>query len=73
MVMSPPYKPMSRIGPICSGYVSLLLRWHLFQRQFFCSQVFVILDIPTFFKASMSNIFANYFFALEKDLAYRVF
>ena len=36
-----------------------------------------LLDIPTFFEALMSNIFAryliNYFFALEKDLEFSVF
>ena len=28
--MSPPYKPMSHVGPICSGYIFLSLRWYLF-------------------------------------------
>ena len=66
MVMGPPYKPMNYIGPIYSGYLCLSLRWYLIRQQYFCFWGFVILCILTFFKALISNIFANYVSCLKK-------
>ena len=64
--MGRPYKPMNHIGLIYSGYISLSLRWYFIWRQYFLLVGFVILDILTFFKALMSNIFANYVSPLKK-------
>ena len=74
----PPLSNSHAIRPIYSGYVSLLLRGCVFQRQLFSELWLSRLRDRRHFseprcQTFLQDLFATNSFALEKDLAYGVF